>query len=281
MAADASADGCFLKPGMQTLPLVEKIVVSHDTRIFRFGLPSPTMKLGLPTGLHMFLKAQTHDDHPCPNETVMRPYTPMTDDHTLGHVDFLIKVYYANVHPRFPTGGKMSQHLESMEIGETIEVKGPIGEFVYKGNGAFTWHGKPRSCTHISMIAGGTGLTPCWQVANAILRDPEDKTKVSLLYANQTPGDILARTHLEALQESHPDRFKIWYTVDRLPEDQPEAAGWKYNVGFINEELIRHSLFEPEDGRITVMCGPPIMCEKACTPNLLKYGYKESDIFAF
>jgi len=281
MSAGASTDGHFLRPGIQKFPLVEKIIVSHDTRIFRFGLPSPTMKLGLPTGMHMFLKAKTHDDHPCPNETVMRPYTPMTDDHTLGHVDFLIKVYKANTHPRFPTGGKMSQHLDSMEIGETIEVKGPIGEFVYKGNGAFDWHGKPRSCTHISMIAGGTGLTPCWQVANAILRDPEDKTKVSLLYANQTPGDILARTHLEALQESHPDRFKIWYTVDRLPEDQPEAATWKYNVGFINEQLIRESLFEPEDGRITVMCGPPIMCEKACTPNLLKYGYKESDIFAF
>jgi NAD(P)H-flavin reductase len=229
------------------------------------------MKLGLPTGMHMFLKGKWK------GEIVMRPYTPMTDDCTVGHVDLLIKVYFANVHPRFPDGGKMSQLLDSMQIGDTIEVKGPLGEFHYKGNGAFTWHEKPRNCSHISMIAGGTGLTPCWQVANAVLRDPDDKTQVSLLYANQTPDDILARERLEQLQKENPERFKLWYTVDRVPDDKE----WSYNVGFVNEELIREHLFEPGEGRITVMCGPPIMQEKACMPNLLKYGYQNDDIFMF
>merc|ERR1719401_1296338 len=118
---------CFLDPRrFQRLPLVEKIVVSHDTRIFRFGLP---------TGKHMFLRATWK------GELVMRPYTPMTDDSTVGHVDFLVKVYFAGTHPSFPEGGKMSQHLESMAIGDTIEVKGPLGEIEYKGKGAFTWQG--------------------------------------------------------------------------------------------------------------------------------------------
>jgi len=258
-------------------------------------LPSPTMKLGLPTGMHMFLKAKQ------PNgEVVMRPYTPMTDDHTLGHVDLLVKVYFANTHPRFPEGGKMSQHLESMKIGDTIEVKGPLGEFHYKGKGAFTWHGEARSCSHISMIAGGTGLTPCYQVAHAILQDPDDETKVSLLYANQTPGDILAREQLEKLAKDHPERFKLWYTVDRvpvgnLPKNHPErlkhrytvgqvpqgAEDWTYDVGFVSGSLIEKHLFSPVSRRIAVMCGPPMMQDKACTPNLLKLGYKESDIFAF
>jgi len=273
IAEAVNVNGTFLNPRkFQKMPLIEKIVVSPDTRIFRFGLPSPTMKLGLPTGMHIFLKAQWK------GETVMRPYTPMTDDSTVGHVDFLIKVYFANTHPRFPDGGKMSQHLDSMKIGDTIDAKGPLGEFNYKGDGAFTWHDKPQTCTHISMIAGGTGLTPCWQVANAVLRDPADKTKVSLLYANQTPGDILAREQLDQLAKDHPDRFKLWYTVDRVPE---EAMDWQYSVGFVNEQLIRDNIFEPQDGRITVMCGPPMMQEKACMPNLLKYGYKQSDIYVF
>merc|ERR1740127_403469 len=70
----------FLHPRKaQKLPLVEKIVVSHDTRIFRFGLPHPQMRLGLPTGCHMFLRAKVND------EMVMRPYSPMTDDNTVGH----------------------------------------------------------------------------------------------------------------------------------------------------------------------------------------------------
>lgn len=29
------------------------------------------------------------------------------------------------------------------------------------------------------MLAGGTGITPMWQVINAILKNPEDKTQVS------------------------------------------------------------------------------------------------------
>jgi nitrate reductase (NAD(P)H) len=258
----------------EKLPLVEKIIVSHDTRIFRFGLPHPDMKLGLPTGMHIFLKAQWK------GETVMRAYTPMTDDYTLGHFDLLVKVYFANTHPAFPDGGKMSQHLDSMNIGDLIDVKGPLGEFNYKGNGDFTWHLQPRKCSHISMIAGGTGLTPCWQLAQAVLRNPDDETRVSLLYANKSPSDILARSQLDQLQKEHPRRFKLWYTVDKVPEDDEDFGKWKFSTGFIDEQMIRGNLFEPGEGRIAVMCGPPIM-QKLVTQHLVKYDYREDDIFAF
>ena len=108
----------------------------------------------------------------------------------------------------------MSQHLESLQIGDTIEVKGPLGEVTYKGCGHFEIHSKSRHCKSVNLIAGGTGLTPCFQVLNAILRQATDETKVRLLYANQTPKDILMRGQLEALAEQYPDRFKLWFTVD-------------------------------------------------------------------
>ena len=41
----------------------------------------------------------------------------------------MIKVYKAGVHPKFPEGGKMSQHLDSLEIGDTVDMRGPKGEF--------------------------------------------------------------------------------------------------------------------------------------------------------
>ena len=48
------------------------------------------------------------------------------------------------------------------------------------------------------------------QVIKAVLRDPEDDTQLSLLYANQSPDDILL---LDELQEMAKDpRFKVWYT---------------------------------------------------------------------
>mmetsp|Transcript_10155 Transcript_10155/g.30953 ORF Transcript_10155/g.30953 Transcript_10155/m.30953 type:complete len:209 (+) Transcript_10155:1-627(+) len=208
----------------------------------------------------------------------MRPYTPMTDDETPGHVDLLVKVYFANEHPAFPEGGKMSQHLDAMKIGDTIDVKGPLGEFVYLGRGEFTYHGKPHRCSRISMIAGGTGLTPCYQVANAVLRDSEDRTQVKLLYANRTPADILAREQLEKLAADHPDRFQLWYTVDRLGAGD---ESWRFDVGFISAEMLREHLFPPAPDTITIMCGPPVMQEKACTPNLHKLGHTDDHIFAF
>lgn len=38
--------------------LVEKIELSHNTRLFRFALQSPRHRLGLPIGQHMFFYAK-------------------------------------------------------------------------------------------------------------------------------------------------------------------------------------------------------------------------------
>jgi nitrate reductase (NAD(P)H) len=48
----------------------------------------------------------------------------------------------ANEHPNFPEGGKMSQHLDSMALGDTLEVKGPVGHFVYHERGTYSLNNK-------------------------------------------------------------------------------------------------------------------------------------------
>ena len=68
------------------------------------------------------------------------------------------------------------------------------------------------------LFSGGTGITPMLQLVTAVFRDPNDNTSLSLLFANQSEDDILVREELEAIQEKHPDRFKLWYTVDRPKE---------------------------------------------------------------
>lgn len=47
------------------------------------------------------------------------------------------QVYFKNVHPKFPDGGKMSQYLENMKIGDTIDFRGPSGRLQYAGKGTF------------------------------------------------------------------------------------------------------------------------------------------------
>lgn len=38
---------------------------------------------------------------------------------------------------------------------------------------------------NVGMIAGGTGITPMLQLVREVFKDPEDKTQLHLLFANQ------------------------------------------------------------------------------------------------
>jgi NAD(P)H-flavin reductase len=40
------------------------------------------------------------------------------------------------------------------------------------------------------MIAGGTGITPMFQIIKSSLADPTDKTQLALVYANVEETDI-------------------------------------------------------------------------------------------
>ena len=131
----------------------------------------------------------------------IRSYTPVTGDEVLGTVTFVIKVYKAGIHPKFPEGGKMSQYLDTLKIGDTMDMKGPKGNLHYVGKGQFSVKelGKPlvmRKATHFGMIAGGTGITPCVQVIEAILRDEKDTSIIHLLYANQSMFITILCIHL-------------------------------------------------------------------------------------
>ena len=53
------------------------------------------------------------------------------------------------------------------------------------------------------------------QIINAVLKNPEDRTQISLLYANQTSDDILLRRQLDALAEKH-DTFRVWHTSEQF-----------------------------------------------------------------
>ena len=254
--------------------LIEKHIVSHDTRRFRFALQSPNHILGLPVGKHMYLSA--HID----GKLIIRPYTPVSSDDEIGYFDLVIKVYFKNVHPKFPDGGKMSQHLESLEIGDSIDVRGPSGHYTYKGNGVFEIEESRKEkkimrCKKIGMIAGGTGITPMLQVIKDVLKNPNDKTHISLLFANQTEEDILLREELEEMAKLHTDRLHLWFTLDRPQED------WQYSTGFVSEDMIKKHLPKSDEHSVVLMCGPPPMIKFACIPNLEKLGFKADQYFSF
>ena len=110
-------------------------------------------------------------------------------------------------------------------------------------------------------------------MATALLEANAD-VRIKLLYANQSPDDILCHEEIaEILQDK---RVRVWYTVDRPPE------GWKYSSGFIDEAMCREHLPLPSEETFIFMCGPPPMIKFACRPNLQeKIGHKEAHVLAF
>ena len=133
--------------------------------------------------------------------TVARPYTPISTRDQTAYAEFVVKKYP----PR--TDGKpggLAAHLCSLkpEV-DSIKMKGPWKKIAYE----------PNKWEHIGMIAGGSGITPMFQVLLEILNNPEDKTKVTMIFANKTEEDILLRKQLDEMSAKD-SRFKVVYTLD-------------------------------------------------------------------
>ena len=164
---------------------------------------------------------------------VIRPYTPVSDEDEKGYLDFVVK--------RYP-GGPMSEHIHAMTPPQSLAFKGPIHKYPYK----------PNMHSHISLIAGGTGITPMYQLVRGIFNNPEDKTKVTLVFGNISEEDILLKKEFDELENTYPQRFRAFYVLDKPPE------GWAQGKGYITKELLKTVLpgKEEKDAKVFV-CGPP------------------------
>ncbi|KAD2106526.1 hypothetical protein E3N88_40877 [Mikania micrantha] len=194
--------------------LQEKAKVSHNTQLYR---------------------APLGEDAEGKTKYVVRPYTPISDPDSKGYFDLMIKIY---------PEGKMSQHFDKLNPGDVVEVKGPVEKIRYT----------PNMKKHIGMIAGGSGITPMLQVIEAILKNPDDNTKVSLIYANVSPDDILLKKKLDMLAASHPN-LKVFYTVDS------PSKYWVGGTGYISKDMASKGLPAPSEDTLILVCGPPGMME--------------------
>jgi len=186
-----------------------------------------------------------------------------------GYLDFVVKVY---------PGGPMSEHLHNMKAGQRLDFKGPIPKYPWTAN----------KHEHIALIAGGTGITPMYQVARAIFKNPEDKTKVTLVFGNVKEEDILLKKEWADLEQKYPQRFRAFYVLDNPPE------GWQQGKGFITKDLLKTVLPGPKDGNIKLfVCGPPGLYKAISGPKkspadqgelggvLSELGYTQEQVYKF
>lgn len=73
----------------------------------------------------------------------------------------------------------MSLHINSLKINDTLTIKHPYGRFNYQGNGNIRIRNiganptyKNTKVQRLYMIAGGTGITPIYQIVQYICSQP-------------------------------------------------------------------------------------------------------------
>ncbi|KAJ5815359.1 hypothetical protein N7474_007136 [Penicillium riverlandense] len=249
--------------------------LTKDTRAYTFSLPKGRKSLGLSTCQHLQLGFHFSD------RLVVRPYTPTRpvlekeEDCTF---DLVVKTYFPD---KSQPGGTMSNILDCLRPDEEIEVKGPTGEIKYVGNGKFLIDDKEYHFDKISLVLGGSGITPGYQLIARILSakdkgEGEDKSKLKVIDANKTESDILLRSELDQFAKAHPDQFQITHVLSRPGDD------WKGENGHVTKEILEKYLFGPEEGSVALLCGPPTMIKKAVLPALQEIGFDEDkNLFGF
>ncbi|KLJ12754.1 NADH-cytochrome b5 reductase 2 [Blastomyces silverae] len=239
--------------------------VSHNVKRFRFEFEDPESV----SGLHIASAILTKYKGPTDEKPTIRPYTPVSEESQPGYLELLVK--------RYPNG-PMSNHMHNMAVGQRLDFKGPIPKY--------PWETSKHD--HICLIAGGTGITPMYQLVRKIFSNPDDKTKVTLVFGNVTEEDILLRKEFEDLENTYPRRFRAFYTLDKPPQD------WPQGTGFITKELLKTVLPEPKTENIKIfVCGPPGMYKAISGPKvspkdqgelsgiLQELGYTKEQVYKF
>lgn len=260
---------CDLDPERKLIiKLAEKKQLTHNTYLYRLKLLPGKKSIHIPIGLHIKIHLESDDG------VVERKYTPISLNHEEGFLDLAIRVYFPNTD--HPDGGVLTQLLHKLELGEDVPVTGPHGKIEYHGHGKFTIDGdKTLSIDAVTMIAGGTGISPMFRIIRYIHYLENDRTRISLIYVNRSAKDIMLHDELNKLEaQMGEDRLKVTHVISAPSPD------WKGGVGRVTEQTITEHAHNGGDKILGLVCGRPVI-NKAMVDLLLHAGYPEANIYCF
>lgn len=144
------------------------------------------------------------------------------------------------------------QRLSDLEVGDTVDVRGPEGEFVLPED-------KSKS---LIFLSGGIGVTPFRSMLN-YASDKRLPLKIMLFDSNKNQQNILFKKEFDDLAALN-ENIKIIYTLSEDNSDMDNVIDTtdvrKGEKGRINKEMIQkyvdmHTL----NNSIYYICGPPDM----------------------
>ena len=141
------------------------------------------------------------------------------------------------------------QKFNSLEVGDKIKLKGPMGIFILK-----------EDAKEIVFLGGGIGITPFRDMIK-YASDRKLSIKLTLLYSNKTSADIVYRDEWPLLEKQNPN-LKVVNTITDTSD-----TSWQGRTGRISESMIKEFCNDINNS-LFYICGPPGMVEGLS--NLLK-----------
>lgn len=209
----------LLHPGKQEATLIakEKVSLSSTKLIFK-GDNFPLFKAGNYLTIELNIGTSRLTRSYSISSSPLKAYNE-------GIVEIIVKNY--------KDGFVCNYLINELEIGSKVILEIGLGQFNVE---------KARDAKHLVFIAGGAGITPFL----SIIKDVKERNldyKITVLYGNDNPNDIIAYDELEALKDNN---IQIVYIIS----GNYDFDGKK---GFISKEIISEYI---KDDATFFICGP-------------------------
>jgi len=208
-------------------------------------------KLAFAEGTHFEYDAGQFVNAMIPTEVkvLKRPYSIASSPTWPGYIDMCWK--------KIP-GGAATEHLWKLQIGDRLEIQGPLGRFTLKN--------KPVPKAYV-FISTGTGIAPFRSMIHDMLERKEN-VQIWNIFGNRYEEDILYREEFEELARRHAN-LKNVFTVSR-------PTKWNGETDYV-QYMLKKYVPNP-DGVHIYICGLTNMIMEV-EKTALEMGFTKQQIF--
>jgi len=159
---------------------------------------------------------------------------------------------------RLPDGEVSPFLVDELELGDRVELRGPLGGF-------FVWRSGQAQCTQL--IAGGSGVVPLVAMVRAHAA-ADDRAPMQLLYSLRTPADAFYADELGGFTATVPT---TWHYTRTPPPGGDRPAGR------LTEHDLREQTLPVENEPLIYVCGPTGFVE-AVSHQLVSLGHAAASV---
>ncbi|MCF2519806.1 ferredoxin--NADP reductase [Dyadobacter sp. CY351] len=181
---------------------------------------------------------------PVDDKKIRRSYSMSSSPYTDVSLAITIK--------RVPGGYASNLLLDTIKVGDTLEVMEPMGAFFPKQSDDQT--------RQVVFIGAGSGVTPLFSILKSVLM-VEPESEVFLIYGSRNEESIIFKDKLDALQAKYGERLKVVHTLSQ-PSENWEGEKGRLNKSHLLKIVEKLPTLNKAEAEF-FLCGPEDMMEEA------------------